>query len=979
MTTAQVQVKKEVNDPEYDKSASTDESATSVPSVNAGIATTVHATSAYDTKVVTSGLAYGGSIAGQATLATPTMLAVNGIAASQGLVAADPAALVAAQLAKAQTSITGISVAASVPQVATGMRMPCVIPNVLTQPGLVGPGSNPVLVVPRPFTQDFLYGIQQGLPCSTPGGATIVVTQDGSDGCDDVLDLSKHRSPESAATPVTTTTTSATTATTEVVEKNQPITSLDLSSNMENGETDEHNKSGEQKNGKTVNGKNINQYGRTFTNGRPLPDPLRIQILQLALQGVRPCEISRQLQVSHGCVSKILNRYRKTGSINPGQIGGSKPKVTTPDVVNRVRLYKMDNPQMFAWEIRQRLLEEGVCTEKNIPSISSINRIIRDKSLVQRRGYHLSEDGQQILLYEDDDTSSDVSTEQNDTATDLSQGSPIDASNRDSGTGTKLLQDMARIAQQQGGGMVLPTTVAEDSVVPVPATTPTHSQVQLTSGATPVQVKQDVSSPEGPNAFNVALQKGNQNLTLHYQEMFEKLAAQVANNMVTKKSIVVKGEEVTEPLVVAPEAHVNGITNMASKPRMPNSSPEDNISCRKNPRKGTPVKLQSPRKHFVSETKEKGFVDIKVPNYNTAAIAKTAGSSPKSGTVLDLSPPARKLQLGLVQEASVEAISEETSKKLTAEGVPTVEILPSDGRNQNPTDKSPAACDEKTETMDEIKSQILVLNGREYEIVALGDGRWISRNEYEIMKGLQSGKPASKVSSLSDKHKSEIEAACHSISNMGSDISSNGRTPISNGGAEGFRVCDAVSEAGAKAVDLCSCRKSESISRCLVSHDGLDGENHESVSEEKRESLHSSSSSSSPSSSSGNLADGMECGGVKRKADCSEFNKDVPRAKKRQKLTSDTTDGGAASIKEQGDNATDSTEQGDNAMDIKGNSDDASQKLAAEADKAISSPDMDQLQIAPDSPEENGNVKCLLSMPKLTSNGGDTVPCSCST
>ena len=34
------------------------------------------------------------------------------------------------------------------------------------------------------------------------------------------------------------------------------------------------------------------------------------------------------------------------------------------------------------------------------------------------------------------------------------------------------------------------------------------------------------------------------------------------------------------------------------------------------------------------------------------------------------------------------------------------------------------------------KSQILLLNGKEFEIVPLGDQRWISRNEYELLQGL---------------------------------------------------------------------------------------------------------------------------------------------------------------------------------------------------------------------------------------------------
>ncbi|XP_075886530.1 paired box protein Pax-5 isoform X3 [Nelusetta ayraudi] len=123
----------------------------------------------------------------------------------------------------------------------------------------------------------------------------------------------------------------------------------------------------------------VNQLGGVFVNGRPLPDVVRQRIVQLAHEGVRPCDISRQLRVSHGCVSKILGRYYETGSIRPGVIGGSKPKVATPKVVDKIADYKRQNPTMFAWEIRDRLLAERVCDNDSVPSVSSINRIIRTK------------------------------------------------------------------------------------------------------------------------------------------------------------------------------------------------------------------------------------------------------------------------------------------------------------------------------------------------------------------------------------------------------------------------------------------------------------------------------------------------------------------------------------------------------------------------------------------------------------------------
>ncbi|GFU24933.1 paired box protein Pax-2 [Nephila pilipes] len=124
----------------------------------------------------------------------------------------------------------------------------------------------------------------------------------------------------------------------------------------------------------------VNQLGGVFVNGRPLPDMVRQRIVELAHQGVRPCDISRQLRVSHGCVSKILGRYYETGSIKPGVIGGSKPKVATPKVVDAIANYKKQNPTMFAWEIRDRLLSDGICDQDNIPSVSSINRIVRNKA-----------------------------------------------------------------------------------------------------------------------------------------------------------------------------------------------------------------------------------------------------------------------------------------------------------------------------------------------------------------------------------------------------------------------------------------------------------------------------------------------------------------------------------------------------------------------------------------------------------------------
>ncbi len=50
----------------------------------------------------------------------------------------------------------------------------------------------------------------------------------------------------------------------------------------------------------------------------------------------------------------FVTRYQETGSIRPGVLGGSKPKLATPEIELKIENYKKENPGVFSWEIRDR-------------------------------------------------------------------------------------------------------------------------------------------------------------------------------------------------------------------------------------------------------------------------------------------------------------------------------------------------------------------------------------------------------------------------------------------------------------------------------------------------------------------------------------------------------------------------------------------------------------------------------------------------
>ncbi|XP_055906342.1 paired box protein 6 homolog isoform X2 [Eupeodes corollae] len=117
-----------------------------------------------------------------------------------------------------------------------------------------------------------------------------------------------------------------------------------------------------------------------FPGGTPSPTTLSAlvsqhRLLELSRFGLRGYDLAQHMLTQQGAVSKLLGTLRP-----PGLIGGSKPKVATPAVVSKIEQYKRENPTIFAWEIRERLISEGVCTNATAPSVSSINRILRNRA-----------------------------------------------------------------------------------------------------------------------------------------------------------------------------------------------------------------------------------------------------------------------------------------------------------------------------------------------------------------------------------------------------------------------------------------------------------------------------------------------------------------------------------------------------------------------------------------------------------------------
>ena len=79
------------------------------------------------------------------------------------------------------------------------------------------------------------------------------------------------------------------------------------------------------------------------------------------------------------CVASfvIIKRTAHIFPLSRGRRGN--PSKLSDNVLESIELFKLMKPSMFGGEIRERLLNDGVCDGRNLPALSTVNRGIKIK------------------------------------------------------------------------------------------------------------------------------------------------------------------------------------------------------------------------------------------------------------------------------------------------------------------------------------------------------------------------------------------------------------------------------------------------------------------------------------------------------------------------------------------------------------------------------------------------------------------------
>jgi transposase len=121
-----------------------------------------------------------------------------------------------------------------------------------------------------------------------------------------------------------------------------------------------------------------NKVNGLYFSGRPTDLQTRTKVLDMYLQGKAFSEISKTTGLTARGARKICQHYENSGSLTPCPLNGSERSILTNNVIQHIEYYKTCKPSIYNKEIRENLINEEVCTEQNVPSLSSISKSIRN-------------------------------------------------------------------------------------------------------------------------------------------------------------------------------------------------------------------------------------------------------------------------------------------------------------------------------------------------------------------------------------------------------------------------------------------------------------------------------------------------------------------------------------------------------------------------------------------------------------------------
>ena len=116
--------------------------------------------------------------------------------------------------------------------------------------------------------------------------------------------------------------------------------------------------------------------------GKPYPQVIRENVLDLHNSGSSIKKISVQAQVSTGVISKVMKKYNENNYSAPRRaLSGRKESVRTENVRSYLEFEQLCKPSSYSDELQRRLLLDDVCLPGEIQSNASVERFF-NKDLI---------------------------------------------------------------------------------------------------------------------------------------------------------------------------------------------------------------------------------------------------------------------------------------------------------------------------------------------------------------------------------------------------------------------------------------------------------------------------------------------------------------------------------------------------------------------------------------------------------------------